>query len=94
MYVGPQQMLHITESTGGSCMADPLACTTDPRVAITNLVLRDVEIRGGFTPNVFLCDAASPCEGVVLERVTRTGWPMVWFWASPRALHYSSFSHL
>jgi hypothetical protein len=39
-------------------MADPLACTTEPKVAITNLVLRDVEIRGGYTPNVFLCDAA------------------------------------
>ena len=47
VYVGPQQMLHITTSSGGSCMADPLACTTEPKVAITNLVLRDVAIRAG-----------------------------------------------
>ena len=48
VYVGPQQMLHITTSSGASCMADPLACTTEPKVAITNLVLRDVAIRAGY----------------------------------------------
>jgi hypothetical protein len=46
-------------------------------VVITNLVLRDVQIQGGIAPSVFLCDAAAPCEGVTLERVVRTGWPMV-----------------
>ena len=75
VYVGPQQMLHITDSSGGLCMADPMACVTEPRVRITNLTLRDVVINGGLAPSVLLCDARAPCEGVTLDRVSRTGWP-------------------
>ena len=76
VYVGPQQMFHVTNSACGSCMADPLACVTEPKVAVTRVILRDVDIVGGFTPNVILCDSAAPCEDVVLQRVTRSGWPM------------------
>jgi hypothetical protein len=76
VYVGPQQMFRVTAKTGATCMADPLACVTEPRVRVSDVTLRDVEIRGGLAPSVMVCDAAAPCRGVVLERVTRVGWPM------------------
>jgi hypothetical protein len=82
MYLGPQQMVRPDERFAGlACMLDPLRCETEPAVAVANITLRDVAIRGGpwwaptMGPSVLNCHPEAACEGVELTRVTRDGWP-------------------
>ncbi len=49
-------------------------CQTQPRVTISNIVIRDSVFEAGVTlPGVLYCDPANPCKGITLSNVSNTG---------------------
>jgi len=79
IFIGPQQQHqpHGGADTGCSFFY-PLPfteCPTNPLVTFDDIVLREVDIRGGiFSPGIILCNSTNPCTNFVFDRVTGEDW--------------------
>ncbi len=73
IYIGPQQM---KEPGGGGpgCMLYPfLPCPTNPRVPITGITLRNIQIDGTLlSPGIIRCNESAPCTDFVWDNVQLT----------------------
>ena len=78
IYLGPQQQKQ-PDRGGPGCMLYPFdpkgTCDTQPLVSITNIKLKDVEIRNSLLfPIIMRCNEKNPCQNVSFENVEARGW--------------------
>eukprot|EP01137_Pigoraptor_chileana_P009217 Opistho-2@57146 len=76
IFIGPQQQKQPHSSGTGCSFFYPIVkeCPTQPRVAMSNIHLENVELTGGLLlPGVILCNATQPCTGFTFKNVTNTG---------------------
>jgi hypothetical protein len=85
IFIGPQQEVQPGSSgfNAGCSFFYPLpntTCPTQPRVPITNVVLRNITMENALlSPGVILCNSSVPCTGFVFDRVnitTVSNWPV------------------
>jgi len=75
VYIGPQQQKQ-PDGTGPGCMLYPLDgyCPTQPRVSVSDVVLRNVEIKHALLgPGIVRCDPSNPCSNFSFENVRVNG---------------------
>ena len=78
VYLGPQQQKQ-PDGGGPGCMLYPFdpkgTCGTQPRINITNVVLRNVNIEKSLLfPFIFRCNKTNPCRGITLDNVHAHKW--------------------
>ena len=78
IYIGPQQMKE-PDGDGPGCMLYPFdpkgTCTTQPRVTLRNITLKNVMVNNSFFfPVVIRCNETNPCKDFLFENVTTDKW--------------------
>jgi hypothetical protein len=73
LYLGPQQQKQ-PDKGGPGCMLYPFdprgTCQTQPRVNITNVKLKNIQIRNSLLfPIVLRCNETNPCKNIDFENV-------------------------
>lgn len=75
IYIGPQQMKE-PDGDGPGCMLYPWgACSTQPRVTLSNITLENIQIRNSLLyPYTIRCNASNPCTGINFYNVVTDKW--------------------
>lgn len=78
IYIGPQQMKE-PDGDGPGCMLYPFdkhgTCTTQPRVTLRNITLRDISIHNSLLyPVTIRCNVSNPCEDINFYNVRTDSW--------------------
>ena len=78
IYLGPQQQKQ-PDRGGPGCMLYPFdpkgTCDTQPRVTISNIVLKNVKIWNSLLfPIIMRCNETNPCRNIVYDSVQVEGW--------------------
>jgi len=78
IYLGPQQQKQ-PDKGGPGCMLYPFdpkgTCSTQPRINITNIVFRNVEVQKSLLfPIILRCNASNPCTNVTFDNVQARRW--------------------
>eukprot|EP00698_Gefionella_okellyi_P003151 TRINITY_DN12947_c0_g1_i1.p1 TRINITY_DN12947_c0_g1~~TRINITY_DN12947_c0_g1_i1.p1 ORF type:complete len:467 (-),score=99.21 TRINITY_DN12947_c0_g1_i1:98-1498(-) len=75
IYIGPQQQEQ-PDGTGPGCMFYPIEpiCATQPRIAINNIILRNITVVDSLLPpGILRCNDTRPCENFIFDGVHVAG---------------------